>query len=129
MRLFVGNLAWSVDADCLRSLFQDVGNVVDARVIKERDSGRSRGFGFVTFENEDEANRALEAGISPLQVSLVLRDATRAARGASPRRSAQNQSPYVPAARADGFKRTRETQAVANPRPVPSLQAGPLPSP
>lgn len=60
MRLFVGNLAWSVDADCLRNLFQDVGHVVDARVIKERESGRSRGFGFVTFESEAGATRALE---------------------------------------------------------------------
>ena len=60
VRLFVGNLAWSVDAQCLRKLFQDVGPVVDARVIKERESGRSRGFGFVTFETEDDATRALE---------------------------------------------------------------------
>ena len=49
MRLFVGNLAWSVNGQALRELFGQVGNVVDARVNKERDSGRSRGFGFVTF--------------------------------------------------------------------------------
>ena len=60
MRLFVGNLAWSVTAACLKELFEGVGTVVDARVIKERESGRSRGFGFVTFETEVDASRALD---------------------------------------------------------------------
>lgn len=59
MRLFVGNLAWSVDGQALRELFGQVGNVVDARVIKERDSGRSRGFGFVTFDSDEDAERAV----------------------------------------------------------------------
>lgn len=59
MRLFVGNLSWSVDGDTLRELFAQAGNVVDARVIKERDSGRSRGFGFVTFETEEGAENAI----------------------------------------------------------------------
>ena len=59
MRLFVGNLSWSVDGDALRELFGKAGQVVDARVIKERDSGRSRGFGFVTFETEEGAENAI----------------------------------------------------------------------
>ena len=59
MRLFVGNLSWSVDGEVLRELFTQAGNVVDARVIKERDSGRSRGFGFVTFETEEGAENAI----------------------------------------------------------------------
>lgn len=59
MRLFVGNLSWSVDGQALKELFGTVGNVVDARVIKERDSGRSRGFGFVTFEFAEEAEKAV----------------------------------------------------------------------
>ena len=59
MRLFVGNLSWSVDGEALRDLFGQAGTVVDARVIKERDSGRSRGFGFVTFDTEEGAENAI----------------------------------------------------------------------
>ena len=59
MRLFVGNLSWSVDGEALKEFFAPVGVVVDARVIKERDSGRSRGFGFVTFESAEDAERAV----------------------------------------------------------------------
>ncbi len=52
-RLFVGNLAWSVtDAD-LTDLVAEHAEVLDARVITDRDTGRSRGFGFVTVETDD----------------------------------------------------------------------------
>ena len=60
MRLFVGNLSWSVTAKELRDTFSKFGEVEDARIIKERSSGRSRGFGFVTFCDAEEGNRALE---------------------------------------------------------------------
>ena len=78
MRLFVGNLSWSVDGDVLRELFAQAGNVVDARVIKERDSGRSRGFGFVTFETEEGAESAIrdfhghELNGRPLRIDRAL---------------------------------------------------------
>jgi len=52
-RLFVGNLSWGVtDAD-LADLVAPHGDVVDAKVITDRDTGRSRGFGFVTVESDD----------------------------------------------------------------------------
>ena len=58
-KLYVGNLAWAVtDAD-LQELFQAYGSVESAVVITERDSGRSRGFGFV--EMNDGADEAIEA--------------------------------------------------------------------
>lgn len=47
VKLFVGNLSWGVGDDQLRTAFESHGNVNSARVIRERDTGRSRGFGFV----------------------------------------------------------------------------------
>ena len=52
MKLYVGNLPWSVtDAD-LKELFSDIGEVTSATIITDRDSGRSRGFGFVEMAKE-----------------------------------------------------------------------------
>ncbi len=51
MKLFVGNLPWSVDNSELESLFSDFGNVLSANVITDRDTKRSRGFGFVELES------------------------------------------------------------------------------
>lgn len=52
--LFVGNLAYTTNDDSLRAFFEQIGEVKSARVITDRDSGRSKGFGFVLFE--DNAN-------------------------------------------------------------------------
>ncbi|KAI3748412.1 hypothetical protein L6452_11457 [Arctium lappa] len=60
-KVYVGNLAWSVDNLALETLFQDQGNVMEARVIYDRDSGRSKGFGFVTYSSADEVNSAIES--------------------------------------------------------------------
>ena len=51
MKLFVGNLPWSVDNSELESLFSDFGSVISANVITDRVSKRSRGFGFVELES------------------------------------------------------------------------------
>lgn len=59
-KLFVGNLAWGCDEGALHQLFSDYGKVVEAKVVYDSQTGRSRGFGFVTFENETEVNRAIE---------------------------------------------------------------------
>ena len=60
MNIYVGNLSYGVkDAD-LAKLFEAFGTVASAKVIKDRDTGRSKGFGFVEFENDDEAKAALE---------------------------------------------------------------------
>ena len=56
MKLFVGSLSWDTTDQSLREAFERFGEVVEAKVITERDSGRSRGFGFVTFA-DDEAGR------------------------------------------------------------------------
>lgn len=60
-KLFVGGLSWGTDEETLRNGFAEYGNVVEAKVIFDRDTGRSRGFGFVTFGEESEAQAALDA--------------------------------------------------------------------
>lgn len=60
-KLFVGNLAWEVGFQDLQDAFSAHGNVTDAFVAKDKFTGRSRGFGFVTFEKAEEAEAAKEA--------------------------------------------------------------------
>ena len=60
-KLFVGGLAWATTDDGLREAFSSFGNVVEAKVIVDRQTGRSRGFGFVTYDNEESAANAREA--------------------------------------------------------------------
>ncbi len=60
-KLFVGSLPWSVDDNTLKQAFEEHGNVVSAKVIKDRETGRSRGFGFVEMETPSEAKNAISA--------------------------------------------------------------------
>lgn len=60
-RLYVGNLSYAVDSAGLQDLFSQYGRVVDAAVVKHRDTGRSKGFGFVEMETDSEAAAAIEA--------------------------------------------------------------------
>jgi len=59
MRLFVGNLPYRATEDMLNDLFAQVGEVVSATIVTDRDTGRSRGFAFVEME-QDAAERAIE---------------------------------------------------------------------
>jgi RNA recognition motif-containing protein len=59
--IYVGNLAWAVTNEDLLDLFGQHGKVVRAQVITDRETGRSRGFGFVEMENDQEAQTAIEA--------------------------------------------------------------------
>ena len=59
-KLFVGGLAWATRDDSLRDHFAQCGEVTDAKVIMERETGRSRGFGFVTFADAETAAKARE---------------------------------------------------------------------
>lgn len=59
-KLFVGGLAWATTDDTLKAHFEACGNVDEARVITDRETGRSRGFGFVTFAEDDGAAQALD---------------------------------------------------------------------
>jgi len=60
-KLFVGSLPWSVDDEELKKTFENQGTVVSAKVIVDRSTGRSRGFGFVEMENSTDAQNAIQA--------------------------------------------------------------------
>ncbi len=76
-RLYVGNLPWTANDDSLRELFAGAGTVQSATVISDRDSGRSKGFGFVEMATEEEAQKAIEMlnghdmGGRPLVVNIA----------------------------------------------------------
>ena len=59
-KLFVGGLSWNTDDSGLRTAFEEFGEVEEAKVITDRDSGRSRGFGFVTFTEVSDGDSAIE---------------------------------------------------------------------
>ena len=58
-KLFVGGLSWGSDDESLRQAFEKFGHVSEAKVITDRETGRSRGFGFVTFDSDSDATAAL----------------------------------------------------------------------
>ena len=60
-KLFVGSLSWDTNDESLRSAFGTHGEISEAIVISDRDSGRSRGFGFVTFDDDESADKAVAA--------------------------------------------------------------------
>lgn len=70
-KLFVGGLAPTVTTESLRAYFAQFGKVVDATVMVDRDSSRSKGFGFVTFENIDNVERLLGIGLLEIDGKLI----------------------------------------------------------
>ena len=58
-KLFVGSLDWATDSSSLKAAFERFGEIEEATVISDRDSGRSRGFGFVTFTDEGATQEAI----------------------------------------------------------------------
>jgi RNA recognition motif-containing protein len=58
-KLFVGGLNWKTTDDGLRQAFERFGEITEAKVITDRETGRSRGFGFITFVQDDAANNAI----------------------------------------------------------------------
>ena len=59
-RLFIGNLPYTIDEAGLKELFSEVGTVTECTLITDRDSGRSKGFAFVEFDSDEEADKAIE---------------------------------------------------------------------
>ncbi len=60
-RLYVGNLPFSATADTLKQAFAPSGDVADVHIVSDRDTGKSRGFAFVTMGNAHEAAKAIQA--------------------------------------------------------------------
>ncbi|HET9792990.1 MAG TPA: RNA-binding protein [Thermoanaerobaculia bacterium] len=61
MKLYVGNLSYDTSEDELRDAFAAYGDVASAKIITDRDTGRSKGFGFVEFNDDDSARKAMSA--------------------------------------------------------------------
>lgn len=60
-KLFVGSLPWSIDDQKLKNTFEKHGTVLSAKIIMDRDTNKSRGFGFVEMENSSDASNAIKA--------------------------------------------------------------------
>ena len=60
MKIFAGGLSWNTDEDSLREVFEAYGEVDSAKVITDRDTGRSRGFGFVEMPNSADGQKAID---------------------------------------------------------------------
>lgn len=58
-KLFIGSLAWATDSSSLQAAFERFGAIEEATVISDRETGRSRGFGFVTFTDEGPTQQAI----------------------------------------------------------------------
>lgn len=59
-KLFVGSLAWATTDDTMKAHFEAIAPVLSSRVVTDRESGRSRGFGFVEYENDEDAKKAID---------------------------------------------------------------------
>lgn len=59
-KLFVGGVSWDTSDEGLKDAFTPYGEVVEAKIITDRETGRSRGFGFVTFADEQSAAKAMQ---------------------------------------------------------------------
>lgn len=59
-KLYIGNLSYEITDDELHQVFSQCGQVLSAKVVKDRDSGQSKGFGFVEMPNDDEATHAVD---------------------------------------------------------------------
>ncbi len=60
MNIYVGNLPFNLGEEDLKEIFEEYGEVASAKIIADKFSGRSKGFGFVEMENDDEANNAIK---------------------------------------------------------------------
>ena len=60
MNIYVGNLDFKVDEDDLKDIFEEYGTVSTSKIITDKFSGRSKGFGFVTMEGQEEAKKAID---------------------------------------------------------------------
>lgn len=66
-KLYVGNLPYETDEESLKAMFAEYGDIASVTIITDRATGRSKGFGFVEFENDEEADKAIE-GLNETEV-------------------------------------------------------------
>lgn len=78
MNIYIGNLDYGVRESDLRDMMEEFGGVTSAKLIMDRESGRSKGFGFIEMDNNDEANTAIRNlnGTMHQGRSMVVKEAT-----------------------------------------------------
>ncbi|MFO0703229.1 MAG: RNA-binding protein [Patescibacteria group bacterium] len=103
-KLFVGGLPWAITSEMLRDLFAEYGEIVDAVVITDRMSGRSKGFGFVTFATEESAQRALEKNGQAVEGRNIVVNVAKP-REERPRRDFGGRNNYDRSNRRDDYRR------------------------
>lgn len=76
-RIYVANLEWSITEDQLSDFFSQIGPVVYAKVVKDRETERSRGFGFVEYESDDLADQAIQKlnGVAFNKRNIIVKEA------------------------------------------------------
>lgn len=91
-KVYVGNLSWNTNDDSLRNAFSAFGQILDSIVMRDRDTGRSRGFGFVTYSSPNEAQAAIaglnEQELDGRRIKVNLANARGAGGGGAPAGSA-----------------------------------------
>lgn len=82
MNIYVGNLNYALQEEELKNIFEEMGNVVSAKIIKDRETGRSKGFGFVEFDSEESAQQAIDEmdGVEVMGRRLKVNKARQSAR-------------------------------------------------
>lgn len=90
MNMYVGNLAYNVTEEDLKSLFSEYGEVASVNIVKERFSGQSKGFGFVDMPNNSEADKAIKA----LNGSKVKEQSIKISQAKPPSKKSQHRSRY-----------------------------------
>jgi RNA recognition motif-containing protein len=88
-KLYIGNMSFDTTEDELRSMFSQAGTVEAVDIIKDRDTGRSRGFGFITMNNQAEAEKAIS-----MFNGTTITDRALTVNIARPREERQNQGGY-----------------------------------
>lgn len=88
-KLYVGNFPYSVDEEQLRSVFSAYGKISELAMIMDRETGRPKGFAFITFETQQAAEKALEQngkdlGGRPLKVNMAMERDSRSGGGGRP---------------------------------------------
>ena len=83
-KLFIGNLSWTTHDDGLRAAFEKYGEITEAKVITDRMTGKSRGFGFVTFADDAAAEKAKAVLVLELSAGQMLQDVQIAIQGSRP---------------------------------------------
>jgi RNA recognition motif-containing protein len=93
-KLYVGNLSYDTTEDSLRQVFAQAGTVVSVDVIKDRDSGRNKGFAFVTMSSQEEAENAIKLINEKMLDNRALRVNIAKPREETPRRSSYGNRRY-----------------------------------